>query len=188
MGSNTTEQYRVVIDQARQTFIAKNQDYGTAWRILRISSFVDQLFIKAKRIRSIEEHQQKAVDEGVEPEFTGLINYAALALIQLKLTAEKPLEMPFEEVLALYDEVTTEARELMEKKNHDYGEVWREMWQTSLTDMILMKLLRVRKLLEQDGKAIASEGIDASFYDIINYSVFALIKMQERHEGNYHSH
>jgi hypothetical protein len=96
--------------------------------------------------------------------------------------------MPFEEVLALYDEVTTEARELMEKKNHDYGEVWREMWQRSLTDMILMKLLRVRKLLEQDGKAIASEGIDASFYDIINYSVFALIKIQERHEGNYHSH
>lgn len=188
MGSNTTEQYRAVMDRARQLFVAKNQDYGTAWRILRISSFVDQLFIKAKRIRSIEEHQHRAVDEGVEPEFIGLINYAALALIQLKLTADKPLELPFEEVLALYDQATTEARELMEKKNHDYGEVWREMWQSSLTDMILMKLLRVRKLIEQGGNAIASEGIDGSFYDIINYSVFALIKMQENHESNYHSH
>ena len=183
MESKTSQQYLAVIEEARQTFVAKNQDYGTAWRILRMGSFVDQLFIKAKRIRSIEEQEETAINEGIEPEFKGLINYAALALIQLKLSADKPLELPFEEVLKHYDEVTTEARELMEKKNHDYGEVWREMWQSSLTDMILMKLLRVRKLLEQGGQAIASEGIDSSFYDIMNYSVFALIKIEEHDES-----
>lgn len=185
MGSKTTEQYQTVIQQARQKFIDKNQDYGTAWRILRIGSFVDQLFIKAKRIRSIEENTYTAIDEGVEPEYIGLVNYAALALIQLQLPDDKPLDLPFEEVLANYDAVINEAWELMEKKNHDYGEVWREMWPTSLTDMILMKLLRIRKLISQDEEAVDSEGLDANFYDIINYSVFALIKIHENHERTY---
>lgn len=186
MPSKTHEQYGMAVQDARQTFIHKNQDYGTAWRILRISSLVDQLFIKARRIRSLEENQQSAVNEGIEPEYKGLINYAALALIQDQLPEKAPLELPFEDVLQHYDAVINEAWELMDKKNTDYGEVWREMWITSLTDLILMKLLRIRKLLSQDQAKVQSEGIDANLYDIINYSVFALIKIQENHESNYH--
>ena len=186
MPTNTHEQYRAAVQDARQTFIAKNRDYGTAWRILRISSLVDQLFIKAKRIRSLEEQQQAAVDEGIEPEYQGLVNYAALALIQDQLPTDAPLEMPFEEVLQAYDRVINEAWELMEKKNNDYGEAWREMWLTSLTDLILMKLLRIRKLLSQEAEQVQSEGVDANLYDIINYSVFALIKIHTDHESNHY--
>jgi hypothetical protein len=185
VASNTHEQYRAAIAEARQTFIAKNQDYGTAWRILRISSLVDQLFIKARRIRSIEENHQSAVNEGIESEYKGLVNYAALALIQDQLPEDAELELPFEEVLRHYDTVINEAWELMNKKNTDYGEAWREMWITSLTDLILMKLLRIRKLLTQDAEDVQSEGIDANLYDIINYSVFALIKIAAHHESNH---
>ncbi len=184
MASNTHEQYRAAIGKARQTFISKNQDYGTAWRILRISSLVDQLFIKARRIRSIEENHQSAVDEGVESEYIGLINYAALALIQDQLSADAELELPFQKVVDHYDAVINEAWELMTKKNTDYGEAWRQMWITSLTDLILMKLLRIRKLLTQEAEHVQSEGIDANLYDIINYSVFALIKINEQHESD----
>jgi len=185
LGGNTQAQYQEAVSEARAIFVDKNQDYGTSWRILRVASLTDQLFIKAKRIRSIEAHQQQKVADDIRSEYIGIVNYAVLSLIQLRMPQEAPLEMGFEEVLAHYDALMDEAYRLMEQKNHDYGEVWREMWSTSYTDLILMKLLRIRKILENHGRTIASEGLEANFFDIINYSIFALIKIQESHEKNH---
>ncbi len=184
MGHQTAKQYKTALAQTREVFINKNKDYGTSWRILRVASLVDQIFIKAKRIRSIEEKKAQKVADDKKSEYIGIINYAVLSLIQLRLPGEAPLEMPFEDVLAYYDSITEEAFELMEQKNHDYGEVWREMWISSYTDIILMKLLRLGKIIENDGKTIASEGLEANFFDIINYSIFALIKIQEHYESS----
>lgn len=165
--------------ECRHVFVQKNTDYGTAWRILRPTSLTDQLFIKARRIRSIEEKGVQKVAEGVESEYVGLINYAAMALIQLELPADAPIELPAEEVTALYNTQLTRTELLMQSKNHDYGEVWRDMRVSSMTDLILMKLLRIKQIEDNDGQTLISEGLDANYQDIINYAAFALIKLGE---------
>ncbi len=162
----------------RKVFEDKMRDYGTAWRVLRLSSLTDQIFIKAQRIRSIEEKGTMAVDEGIFPEFTGIINYAVMALIQLELGADtKESSQSQDEILQLYDSYFAKAQDLMMRKNSDYGEAWRDMRVSSYTDIILMKLLRIKQIEDNQGKTLVSEGIDANYYDIINYAVFALIKL-----------
>ena len=161
-------------------FLKKNQDYGTAWRILRTSSLTDQIFIKAQRIRTLQEKRESKVGEGIEPEFVGIINYCVMALIQLELKEDERLELDSMEVIKLYDKMLAQTKSLMESKNHDYGEAWRDMRVSSLTDLILMKLLRVKQIEDNQGKTIVSEGIDANYMDMINYSVFALILLSEK--------
>lgn len=180
----TLDQYDSQISRCRGIFLDKTRDYGTAWRILRASSLTDQLFIKAKRIRNIEETQQQRVADSVEEEFRGLVNYSVLALIQLSLPEEAPLELSLEEATQLYDREIEKTRSLMIDKNHDYGEVWREMRISSLTDLILMKLLRIKQIEDNRGKTIASEGLEANYMDIINYAIFALIRLGELKEEN----
>lgn len=176
----TLKQYDAILDQCRGLFEKKTRDYGTAWRILRPSSLTDQLYIKAKRIRSIEEKGIQKVAEGVESEFVGLVNYSLMAILQLELAAEASLEMEAEQALGLYDAEAENTRQLMIAKNHDYGEVWREMRISSLTDLILMKLLRVKQIEDNDGQTLVSEGLKANYQDIINYAIFALIKLEEQ--------
>ena len=173
--SNTSAQYDHVVSKCTEIFKKKTIDYGTAWRILRSSSLTDQIFIKANRIRTIQESNQSKVDEGIESEFIGIINYCVMALIQMDLKNDKRMELPSKEVIDLYYAKIDEAKELMENKNHDYGEAWRDMRVSSLTDLILMKVLRVKQIEDNSGKTIISEGIDANYFDMINYSVFALI-------------
>ncbi|MFL2585365.1 MAG: DUF1599 domain-containing protein [Parvicellaceae bacterium] len=173
--SNTSAQYDHVVSKCTEIFKKKTIDYGTAWRILRSSSLTDQIFIKANRIRTIQESNQSKVDEGIESEFIGIINYCIMALIQMDLKNDKRMELPSKEVIDLYYAKIDEAKELMENKNHDYGEAWRDMRVSSLTDLILMKILRVKQIEDNSGKTIISEGIDANYFDMINYSVFALI-------------
>ena len=173
----TNDQYDKVIAGCRDIFLKKAQDYGTAWRVLRTISIVDQIYIKAQRIRTIQEKKQQKVPDGIAQEFRGIINYAAIGLIQLSLPNEAPDEMDINEVSLLFDEKVGQAKNLMKDKNHDYGEAWRNMSQESFVDLILMKLQRIRQILENEGKTIASEGIDANYLDIINYAVFALILM-----------
>jgi len=152
-------------------------DYGTAWRILRLPSITDQIFIKAQRIRSIQEKGIQLVDEDISSEFIGIINYCIIALIQMELTENDPFELPIEKVMEAYDEKVNHTIELFQKKNHDYGEAWRDMRISSITDIVLMKLLRVKQIEDNQGKTLASEGIDANYQDMINYSIFCLIKM-----------
>jgi hypothetical protein len=177
--SNTIEQYDAVINKCRELFAKKTYDYGTAWRILRPSSLTDQIFIKAQRIRTIQTTGAQQVSEGIEPEFIGIINYAAMALIQLGLMGDDNLELPAEQAIELYDQMIQETKDLMLKKNHDYGEAWREMRVSSLTDLILMKLLRVKQIEDNAGHTLVSEGIDANYQDMLNYAVFALILIHE---------
>lgn len=178
MAKNTTVHYSEIIDLCRELFIKKMADYGTAWRILRLSSITDQILIKAQRIRSIEEKGSQKIDESIDAEFVGIINYCVIALIQLEMGNESNLEMPVEEVKNHFDFHVIKSKELMENKNHDYGEAWRGMRTSSMTDLILMKLLRIKQIEDNKGNTIVSEGIDANYYDIINYSVFALIKLE----------
>lgn len=185
-GSKTTQQYQAAVAKCREIFAKKTHDYGTAWRVLRTPSLTDQLFIKAKRIRTIEEKGEQRVDEGVEPEFIGLVNYSAMALIQLELGHAEEAEMPETEAVKLFEIQLNTAYELMMNKNHDYGEAWREMRISSFTDLILMKLLRIKQIENLEGKTLISEGLDANYYDIINYAIFALIKLQEAHEDSSH--
>tara|TARA_X000001036_G_scaffold67447_1_gene58271 strand:+ start:1647 stop:2189 length:543 start_codon:yes stop_codon:yes gene_type:complete len=172
----TTEvDYHKVIDQCRALFVNKMKDYGSAWRILRTSSLTDQIYIKAQRIRSLQLKKVKKINEGEVPEFIGIINYSIMALIQLeKGVSEKP-DFTSDQILSFYNEKVKETFELMLAKNHDYGEAWRDMRITSLTDLIIQKLIRVKKIEENSGKTIVSEGIDANYQDIINYAIFALI-------------
>ncbi len=181
--ANTDKQYEEVIEECRTVFLNKMGDYGSAWRILRSTSLTDQIYIKAKRIRSIEEKGIAKVDEGIKPEFIGIVNYSVMALIQLELGSDEELEMPKDKAQKFYDKYFYEAKSLMEDKNHDYGEAWRNMRISSLTDIILMKLLRVKEIEDNDGKTFVSEGLDANYNDIINYSVFALIKIAEEAES-----
>jgi hypothetical protein len=174
---NTSAQYDDVISKCTEIFKNKTIDYGTAWRILRSSSLTDQIFIKANRIRTIQISNIAKVDEGVEPEFIGIINYCIMALIQMDLKEDKRLELPSAETINLYLEKIKEAKMLMEDKNHDYGEAWRDMRVSSLTDLILMKVLRVKQIEDNSGMTLISEGIDANYFDMINYSVFALIHL-----------
>ncbi|MBN1987671.1 MAG: DUF1599 domain-containing protein [Prolixibacteraceae bacterium] len=173
----TNQQYVQVISMCRNIFQKKMKDYGTAWRILRPISLTDQIYIKAQRIRSIEEKGVSKVDEGVRSEFIGIINYAIMGLIQLELgTSEN--ELLEEETIRLYDKYFDTAKKLMQAKNHDYGEAWRNMRVSSYTDLILMKLKRTKQIEDNQGKTLVSEGIDANYLDIINYAVFALIKIE----------
>ena len=175
----TITQYDNAIAQCKYIFTAKMKDYGSAWRIMRLGSITDQMFIKAQRIRSIEDKGTQKIDEGIAEEYKGIINYAIIALIQHERgVAEKPDLSP-EEGERLFDQQVKNARALMQDKNHDYGEAWRKMRVSSITDLILMKLLRVKQIEDNHGETLISEGIDANYYDIINYSVFALIKLKD---------
>ncbi len=173
--TNTNLEYDSVIASCKEIFLKKAKDYGTAWRVLRTISIVDQIFIKAQRIRTIQEKKQQRVAEDISAEFRGIINYAIIGLIQLSLPKDTPEELELDRVSSLYDHHIKVSKELMENKNHDYGEAWRSMSQESFVDLILMKLQRIRQILLNEGKTLASEGIDANYHDIINYSVFALI-------------
>ncbi|MBX2844256.1 MAG: DUF1599 domain-containing protein [Flammeovirgaceae bacterium] len=163
----------------RILFEKKTKDYGTAWRILRLPSITDQIFIKAKRIRSIQEKGTQKINEDIQSEFIGIINYCIIALMQITLDKSEEMELPVEEVMKLYDEKSQETLDLMMNKNHDYGEAWRDMRISSLTDIILMKLLRVKQIEENEGKTLVSEGVGANYSDMLNYSVFALILKKE---------
>ena len=174
---NTSQQYDAIISICRDLFTKKNKDYGTAWRILRLPSLTDQIYIKAQRIRSLQENEVRKVDEDETSEFIGIINYCIMALIQIeKGIADQP-DLNYDEAVALYDAKIALTKQLMEDKNHDYGEAWRDMRVSSLTDLILQKLLRVKQIEDNKGKTLVSEGIDANYQDMINYSVFALIHM-----------
>jgi hypothetical protein len=177
--SQTSAQYDQAIASCSDIFIKKTKDYGTAWRVLRIISVVDQIFIKALRIRTIQDKGIQKVDDGIQDEFKGIINYAVIGLIQLKLDDPKVEDMPVEQVQALYQTNVDFAKSTMMDKNHDYGEAWRDMSQESYADLILVKLLRIRQILTNDGKTLISEGIDANFVDILNYATFALIQISE---------
>jgi len=175
---HTSDQFDAVTTACREIFLMKMKDYGSAWRILRIPSITDQVYIKAQRIRSIDSKGAQKIEEGIRPEFIGIINYSVIALIQLDLgSAEDNENLPFETGKKLYDAYIKAAKELMLNKNHDYGEAWRNMRLSSLTDIILMKLMRVKQIEDNQGKTFISEGIDANYYDIINYAAFALIKL-----------
>ncbi len=175
--TNTATEFDEVIAVCRSLFLKKTKDYGTAWRILRPSSITDQIFIKAQRIRTLEEKKVSKVGEGVTSEYIGIVNYCVIAMMQLELTENDPNEMPFETVEKLFEEKVTETRDLMFAKNHDYGEAWRDMRISSLTDLILMKIFRVKQIEDNDGQTLASEGVKANYQDMLNYSVFALIKL-----------
>ena len=176
---HTSEQYDDIINSCRDLFSKKMKDYGSAWRILRLPSLTDQIYIKAQRIRSLQENEVRKVDEGEKSEFIGIINYAIMALIQLEKGVAQEPDLSSEEAINLYDKHIGITKSLMEKKNHDYGEAWRDMRISSLTDLIIQKLLRVKQIEDNKGKTLVSEGIEANYLDIINYSVFALIHMNE---------
>jgi len=176
---DTSKQFDEVIEKCRTLFVNKMKDYGSAWRILRLPSLTDQIFIKAQRIRSLQQNSVRKVDEDEASEFIGIINYCIMALIQLdKGIAEQP-DLTVEEATKLYDEKVSLAKQLMMDKNHDYGEAWRDLRISSLTDLILQKLLRVKQIENNAGKTLVSEGIDANYQDMINYAVFALIHLNE---------
>ncbi len=175
----TSQQYDNVIQQCRELFIKKTKDYGTAWRILRLPSLTDQIFIKAQRIRSLQENDTRKVDEGEYSEFIGIINYSIMALIQLEKGVSEQPDLSEKEAIELYNEQISITKTLMENKNHDYGEAWRDMRVSSLTDLILQKLLRVKQIEDNQGETLVSEGIDANYQDMINYAVFALIHLTD---------
>ena len=174
---NTSHQYDKVIGTCRELFIKKMTDYGSAWRILRLPSLTDQIFIKAQRIRSLQENEIRKIDEDETGEFIGIINYCIMALIQIDNGIADQPDLNVQQATNFYDEKVSLTKQLMEDKNHDYGEAWREMRVSSLTDLILQKLLRVKQIEDNKGKTLVSEGIDANYQDMINYSVFALILM-----------
>ncbi|NJN28367.1 MAG: DUF1599 domain-containing protein [Cyclobacteriaceae bacterium] len=178
MASKTVSEYKEVIKACKEVFEKKTRDYGTAWRILRLPSITDQIMIKAQRIRSIQEKGIQKIEEGVPDEFVGIINYCIMAIIQMDLPADAPLEMKFGVIEPLYDQVVSETLHLHEDKNHDYGEAWREMRISSMTDIVLMKILRIKQIEDNKGKTIVSEGIKANYQDIMNYAVFCLILLK----------
>jgi len=179
MMNKTAEQFAHAIAECKGTFLDKMKDYGTAWRILRPASLTDQIFIKASRIRSIEQKGVQKIHEGIVPEFIGIVNYSVMALIQLELGEEGRMELESSEVSQLYDRHIHSARDLMFDKNHDYDEAWRDMRISSLTDIILMKIKRIKQIEDKAGVTFVSEGVDANYRDIINYALFALIKLDE---------
>jgi hypothetical protein len=180
MAARTSQQFNAAVEQCKDIFLKKMQDYGSSWRVLRVPSITDQIFIKAQRIRSIEEKGVQKVDEGIKPEYIGIVNYSVIALIQLELGSDPEAKTDPAEIKKLYQKHIDEARLLMEAKNFDYDEAWRQMRINSFTDLILMKLLRVKQIEDNKGKTLISEGIEAGFYDIINYAIFALIKIDEQ--------
>lgn len=177
---NTSKQFNDIIAQCRDLYTKKLQDYGPAWRVLRLPSLTDQIFIKVSRIRTLQESSERMVDEGEEIEFIGIINYAIMALVQLELGFADQPDLTTEEAVAFYDKYATMAHDLMMKKNHDYGEAWRDMRVSSITDLIYQKVLRTKSIEDNKGKTIVSEGLDANYLDMINYSIFALILINEQ--------
>jgi len=175
--SNTASEYEAVINRCRSLFVKKTSDYGTAWRILRPSSITDQIFIKAQRIRTLEEKKVSMVGDDITGEYIGIVNYCLIAMMQLEISEDSPSELPVEQVSALFDRYANETRDLMFAKNHDYGEAWRDMRISSLTDLILMKILRVKQIEDHHGQMLVSEGVKANYQDMLNYAVFALIKL-----------
>ena len=177
--SNTLNEFDTVISVCKDVFVKKMHDYGVAWRILRLPSVTDQIYIKALRIRSIEEKGVHKIDEGIYSEFVGIVNYAVMAQIQLKLPSSsvEDNDISYNEIVTLYDMYVQKAKELLSNKNHDYGEAWRNMRISSMTDIILMKILRIKQIENLKQQTLVSEGIDANYYDILNYAVFALIKL-----------
>ncbi|MEO9872572.1 DUF1599 domain-containing protein [Ekhidna sp.] len=180
MKIETEQQYKEIISECKEIFAKKTKDYGTAWRILRLPSITDQIFIKAQRIRSIQEKGENKVGEDIGNEFIGIINYCIIAIIQIDLDETEEMEIPFNKLEPKYDKVASDTMHLLSAKNHDYGEAWREMRVSSMTDIILMKLMRVKQIEDNSGKTLISEGIDANYQDMINYSVFCLIKLNEQ--------
>ncbi|MDH5368006.1 MAG: DUF1599 domain-containing protein [Cyclobacteriaceae bacterium] len=177
MEEKTVSEYREVISACKMLFEKKTKDYGTAWRVLRLPSITDQIFIKAQRIRSIQEKGTQKVGEDIKGEFVAIINYCLMAIIQINLKNDERMEIPFEELEILYDKYADATRDLLMDKNHDYGEAWREMRVNSMTDIILMKLMRTKQIEDNDGETLVSEGVEANYQDMINYSVFCLIKL-----------
>ncbi|MFD0837094.1 DUF1599 domain-containing protein [Mariniflexile aquimaris] len=177
---DTSKQYDAVIDTCKSLFIKKMSDYGSAWRILRLPSLTDQIFIKAQRIRGLQQNAVRKVDEDEISEFIGIINYSIMALIQLEKGVVEQPDLSTEEAIELYEKHVAITKKLMEDKNHDYGEAWRDMRVSSLTDLILQKLLRVKQIEDNAGKTIVSEGIDANYQDMVNYAVFAMIHLNEK--------
>lgn len=177
MINNTAAEYDSVINSCRSLFLKKTKDYGTAWRILRPSSITDQIFIKAQRIRTLEEKKVSKVGEDIISEYIGIINYCIIAMMQLELDENAPSELPVEDVEIQFNNKANETKELMFAKNHDYGEAWRDMRISSLTDLILMKIMRVKQIEDNRGQTLASEGVKANYQDMLNYAVFALIKL-----------
>jgi hypothetical protein len=178
--SSTSKQFDSVIKKSREIFEKKLHDYGSSWRIMRLHSVTDQIFIKAQRIRSIEEKGKQKVEEGIIPEYIGILNYAIIGLIQFNLGNDDNCTLQKKEIMNLYDKYAAEAKSLMENKNHDYGEAWRDMRISSFTDIILMRIMRIKQIEDIQGETFISEGIDANYYDIINYAIFALIRMEEK--------
>ncbi|WP_057937681.1 DUF1599 domain-containing protein [Algoriphagus resistens] len=178
METQTSNEYREVISRCKELFRKKTIDYGTAWRIFRLSSITDQIFIKAQRIRSIQEKGNQKVNDPIEDDFVGIINYCLIALLQISYSKDDRMEIPFEELEPIYDHWVNETRGLLENKNHDYGEAWREMRVSSMTDIILMKLLRTKQIEDNQGQTLVSEGVEANYQDMINYAVFCLIKLK----------
>jgi len=178
--TDTSKQYEAVIETCRSLFINKMKDYGSAWRILRLPSLTDQIFIKAQRIRGLQQNKEQKVDEDQTSEFIGIINYSIMALIQLEKGVVEQPDLSLDKATALYDEKVQITKQLMLDKNHDYGEAWRDMRVSSLTDLILQKLLRVKQIEDNLGKTLVSEGIDANYQDMINYAVFALIHLKKQ--------
>lgn len=177
---NTEWQYSNAVNKCREIFIKKTKDYGTSWRVYRTISIADQIYIKAKRIRNVQEKKVQKIEDDIKGEFMGIINYSVIGLIQLDIENDSTAnqdneELPFNETIKWYDQKIATAKSLMENKNHDYGEAWREMSQESFVDLILAKILRIKQIVLNEGKTLMSEGIDANFYDILNYAAFALI-------------
>lgn len=179
MITQTEKEYKEIINSCKEVFEKKTRDYGTSWRILRMPSITDQIFIKAQRIRSIQEKGSQKIEEDIRSEFLGIINYCIIALVQLELKDNPNMSLSYDEVGPLYDRMAEETLDLLRNKNHDYGEAWRDMRVTSITDIILMKLFRVKQIEDNDGKTLISEGVGANYQDILNYSVFALIKLKK---------
>ena len=176
---NTNTQYDEIISTCRNTFIKKTTDYGTSWRVYRTLSVADQIYIKAKRVRNIQEGIALKIEDDVKSEFEGMVNYAIIGLIQLEINNDEPEDLAIEIVQKMYEQKAAAAKELMQAKNNDYGEAWREMSQVSFVDLILAKILRIKQIIANDGATLVSEGMDANFYDILNYAIFALILIKE---------
>ena len=181
---NTNQQYDTAVESSKTIFLKKTSDYGTSWRVYRTISVADQIYIKAKRIRTIQENGTQKIDDDIVSEFKGILNYGIIGLIQLDIHDDELEDLSYETVEQFYNEKVAIAKRLMQDKNHDYGEAWREMSQKSFVDLILAKILRIKQILINKGKTIISEGIDANFYDIINYAVFGIILIdEEKHSG-----
>lgn len=180
MINQTSSQYDSAIAGCRSIFLHKSKDYGTSWRVMRLSSITDQIFIKAQRIRNIEEKGTQKIGDDIESEYRGIINYCIMGLIQIELKESKELELDMDTLTALYDKYVKLTKQLMEEKNHDYGEVWRDMRVSTFTDILLVRLMRIKQIEDNKGQTIMSEGIDANLQDMINYCVFALIRIDEQ--------